>query len=109
MKTLVIITLTLLVSFLGIVYWRNVVYEAYSRDFGSLTQVQFQNMNARMDQLLIVGRVTACALTASDLVLLVTAWRRRATAVLGFALLLALGLVFLWLIAFIAIGPAMIG
>jgi hypothetical protein len=108
-KAVVAITLALLAVFVAAVAWRSAVFDAYSRDFGSLTPAQFESMNARMDLLETVARFSLLALACADAALVVVSFKKRAfvTFGLGIALLIALALFFF--IAQAAVGPAMIG
>ncbi len=108
-KAIAAITLALLAVVVTTIAWRTAIFDAYSRDFGSLTPARFESMNARMDLLERIARFSLFALAAADVVLVVVAFRKRAFVVFGMGIALAIVLALFLLIAQAAVGPAMIG
>jgi hypothetical protein len=109
LKAIAAITLVLLAFVVALIACRSAIFEAYSRDFGSLSPVQFESMNARMDLLDTLARFSLVGLASSDVVLLVLAIRNRAYVALGLAIALAVALALFFVIAQLAVGPTMIG
>ena len=109
MKAIAAITLLLLLVFVVAIAWHGATFDAYSRDFGSLSPAEFESMNARMDLLARIARISLVALAAADVVLVVVAFRKRAFVAFGLGIALAVVLALFFLLAQIAVGPAMIG
>jgi hypothetical protein len=108
-KAIATITALLLAVVVAAALWRAALFDAYSRDFGTLTPAQFESMNARMDLLETIARYSFFALAGADLALIVVAFRKRAFVLFGFGIALALVLALFFLIARAAVGPTMIG
>jgi hypothetical protein len=108
-KAIAAITLVLLAVVVGIIAWHAATFDAYSRDFGSLSPAHFESLNARMNLLEKVARVSLLALATADIVLVVVAFRKRAFVAFGLGIALAIVLALFFLIAQAAVGPAMIG
>ena len=109
MKAIAATTLVLLAVVTAAIAWRATTFDAYSRDFGSLTPAQFESLNARMRLLETIARVSMLALAAADVALIVVAFRKRAFVAFGLGVALAVVLALFVLIAQAAVGPAMIG
>ena len=109
MKAIAAVTLVLLAVVVTVIAWHAAVFDAYSRDFGSLSPARFESMNARMNLLELIARSSLGALAVADIALIVLAARKRAYVVLGVSIALAVALALFFLIAQAAVGPAMIG
>jgi hypothetical protein len=108
-KPLAAVTLVLLAAVVAVIAWHAAIFDAYSRDFGSLSPAQFESMNARMNLLEVIARFSLVSLAIADLALIVVAARKRAYVALGLSVALAVALALFFLIAQAAVGPAMIG
>ena len=109
LKWLTALTLALLGVVIVAIALNESVFREYSRTFGSLSQAQFQTMNARMDALGKLARAAYLALSLTDLALIVVAIRARARLICGLSILLALALALFFLVSLASVGPAMIG
>jgi hypothetical protein len=109
MKALAAVTLAILTLLIAIIAWHGATFKAYSRDFGTLSPGQFEALNARMEVLEKLARVSVVALAAADLTLIAVAARRRNKLVLGLSIALLVAIALFLLIARAAVGPAMIG
>jgi hypothetical protein len=108
-KALAALTWALLAVAVGALAWHSAVFDAYSHDFGTMSPQQFSDLNARMALLSHVARLAVFALVPVDLALVAVAAQRRAFAVMGVALVLAVLLGLFLLLAVAAPGGGLIG
>jgi hypothetical protein len=108
-KTIAATTLVLLVIAVTAIASRSALFDAYSRNFGSLSPAEFESTNARMDLLETIARFSLLALAGADIALVVAAYRNRAFVIFGLGIALAIVLALFFLMAQAAVGPAMIG
>ncbi|MFL5318832.1 MAG: hypothetical protein ACJ790_04190 [Myxococcaceae bacterium] len=83
---------------LTVFFWNAHVFDAYSHDFGTMSQEQFQAYNDQMDRLTDIGRALAfVVLPISDVALLIQSVRvlrtgRRTTAIVSLVVALVIAL-----------------